>query len=241
VSASDGSGVKSAERALTILELFSQRDRALTFTQVAEMLGYPRSSLHGLLRTMTARGWLRLDPATRRFTLGLRAWEAGQAHRPAAELARRAAPVLERLQRDLDGAVCVAMLDGSDSVCIAGSGDDGVPSRRVAAHTSGAGRVLLADLAPAERTRALAGHSHAADVLRALDRVRTEGWGDADAAEGRRTLAVPVRDAQGTVVAALGFAAPAQRLADGRRDETLRALRQGAEQIAAGLERQPAR
>jgi DNA-binding IclR family transcriptional regulator len=241
VSASDGSGVKSAERALTILELFSQRGRALTFTQVAEMLGYPRSSLHGLLHTMADRGWLRLDPATRRFTLGLRAWELGQAHGGAAELARRAAPVLERLQRDLDGTVCVAMLDGADSVCVARSGDHVDAGRRTAAHTSGAGRVLLADLARPDRDRALAGHSDPDALHRALDRVRADGFGDSDGGDGTCTLAVPVRDARGTVVAALGFAAPAQRLDGGGRDDALRALRQGAEQIGAEMEAQPAR
>lgn len=76
---SDVAGVKSAERALSILELFSSPDRALTFTEVAQALGYPRSSLHGLLRTLAARDWLRHDPATRRFRLGVRAEQLAEA------------------------------------------------------------------------------------------------------------------------------------------------------------------
>jgi len=137
----DGSGVKSAERALTILELFSRRNMALTFTEVADKLGYPRSSLHGLLRTLAARGWLRLDPATRRFSLGIRAWEAGVAHTVAAELSRGAAPVLQWLETSFDSAVDLAVLDGQETVTVARS--NGPAGGRSAATASAAGRLLL--------------------------------------------------------------------------------------------------
>jgi DNA-binding IclR family transcriptional regulator len=228
--------VKSAERALSILELFSRPDTALTFTQVAEKLGYPRSSLHGLLRTLEARGWLRLDPATRRFSLGLRAWEAGNAYTPAVELARHAAPVLQRLEGDVEGAVNLAVLDGAEIVRIASRG--GWPGGRVAAHATGAGRVMLAHLDRNGRESRLGGTQPGVDELHAtLDRVRTQGWGgdDEETGEGVGSLAVPVRDRSGAVVAALEVSAPVQRLVPERRDETLQALRQAAEQIGAGL------
>ena len=226
---------------MSILELFSRRDVALTFTQVAERLRYPRSSLHGLLRTLTVRGWLRHDAETRCFSLGLRAWEAGNAYTPAVELARHAAPVLDRLEASFDGGVNVAVLDGADTVSVASTaGDAGL---RAAAHTSGAGRVLLADLDHAARERRLGGaagqSAESIDALHsALDQVRAQGWGDLAAdrnGSGLGTLAVPVRGSGGGVVAALEVAAPVERLAAERRDETLRELRRGAEQIAAGL------
>jgi DNA-binding IclR family transcriptional regulator len=235
VSHSDGSGVKSAERALSILELFSRPQVGLTFTQVAEKLGYPRSSLHGLLRTMETRGWLRLDPATRRFSLGLRAWEAGAAYTPAVELARRAAPVLQRLETSVDAAVNLAVLDGADAVSIVNSA--GWAGGRAAATATGAGRVMLAELDRDGRERRLGTLAGVDELHATLDQVRTQGWGDHDEErpEGVRSLAVPVRDRSGEVVAALEVSAPLQRLEPERRDETLRALRQGAEQISAGL------
>jgi IclR family pca regulon transcriptional regulator len=127
------------------------------------------------------------------------------------------------------------VLDGEHSVAIARSGDG--LDIRTPAHASGTGRVLLADLGRRERERALAaGHDgiDAEELHRSLDRVRLDGW-ESDDGEGMRTLAVPVRDVRGTVVAALGVAAPAPDLAPERRDEALRALRQGAEQIASEL------
>lgn len=227
---SDGSGIKSAERALTILELFSRLDKPLTFTEVAAKLGYPRSSLHGLLRTLTGRGWLSLDPVTRRFSLGLRAWEAGHAYRPAADLARSAAPVVERLEADFDGRVHVAVLDGGDTVWVAGS-PDGV-GRRVAAPGTGAGKVLLAELDRGERSSRL---GSAVETLHGtLDEVRAQGWGadDEDQAAGLRVVAVPVRDRSGGVVAALGLEAPSALVSS---DDAVRALRSAAAQISTGL------
>ena len=209
----------------------------LTFTQVADRLGYPRSSLHGLLRTLEARGWLHLDAETRCYSLGLRAWEAGNAYAPAVELARHAAPVLHQLEASFDGTVHVAVLDGGDTVSVASTA--GGAGMRAAAHTSGAGKVLLADLDRGARERRLAHASGPFDDLHdVLDQVRAQGWGDEPvdgAGSALRTLAVPVRDSGGGVIAALEVAASVERLAPERRDETLSALREGAAQISAGM------
>lgn len=240
----DGSGVKSAERALSILELFSVRDTALTFTQVAEKLGYPRSSLHGLLRTLTARGWLDFDGATRRFSLGLRAWEAGDACRTVADLVRHAAPVLEWLAASFDGNLRLAVLDGAESVAVLGRSSP--LGARAAAHATAAGKVLLADLGRAEWERRL-GTAPAQltpqtltdiePLHAALDETRGQGfgWDDGESREGRRSLAVAVHDGSGAVAAALEVSLPATQLAEERREEALRLLRHGAEQISVAL------
>jgi len=242
VNEADGSGVKSAERALTILELFSRPGRALTFTQVAELLGYPRSSLHGLLRTLTDRGWLRLDPATRRFTLGLRAWQAGVAHRPAVELERTTRPVVDQLQSTLDGRVHVSVPDAGDAVAVVHTGDD--TGRRVGAHSSSCGRVLLAHLDRTQVERRLAGRVHEPvdELHRTLETVRDQGFaeGDSDIEAGLSTLAVPLRNRSGEVVAALAVTTPPSRLEDGGRERALDALRQAAARLSAALSPVPA-
>ncbi len=254
VNESDGSGVKSAERALTILELFSMRDTALTFSEVAQRLGYPRSSLHGLLRTLARRGWLHYDAATRRFALGLRAWEAGNAYLPAVELRRHAVPVLDRLHDVFAADVRVAVLDAGESVPVAAAGTAEHSAGRTPATASAAGELMLADLDRDERERqveqALAAKSLSMlsgspqlprldpDALHArLDEARSRGWAsdDGDDATPGGWLAVPVRDRDGVVVAALEMAVSVQRLTTERRDEVLRALRDAAQQIAAAL------
>ncbi len=234
---SDGSGVKSAERALTILELFSKPGQALTFTQVAERLGYPRSSLHGLLRTLTDRGWLRLDPTSRRFSLGLRAWETGMGHQPALALAGATKPVVQRLHSTLDGTVHVSVLDEGDAVAVVHAGD--VRVRRVGAHQSICGRVLLAHLDRSQVERRVGGRlDHGLDEFhRGLEQVRDQGWAEGELEPGQsRTIAVPLRDRNGEVVAALAVSAPPARLEGPAREQALDALREAADSLSGALE-----
>lgn len=239
---SDGSGVKSAERALSILELFSRPGRALTFTQVAELLGYPRSSLHGLLRTLTDRGWLRLDPASRRFTLGLRAWQAGVAYRPAVDLERTARPVVDQLHSTLDGLVHVSVLDDGDAVAVLHTGDH--TGRRVGAQSTSCGQVLLAHLDRTQVEQRIAGRVHDSvdELHRSLERVRDQGWAESESPviEGSRTIAVPLRDRTGEVVAALAVTAAPSKLEDGGRERALAALRNAAERLSPALAPAPA-
>jgi len=47
------------------------------FRDVTGALGWPTSSTHGLLTTLTGQGFLRLDPERRTYTGGVRAWRSG--------------------------------------------------------------------------------------------------------------------------------------------------------------------
>src|SRR5687767_11496388 len=71
--------VKSAQRVLLILDLLTEHQEGLSFTEVGQALGLPKSSAFGLLRTMVGAGYLTQDVTTRRFRIGMRCWEAGQA------------------------------------------------------------------------------------------------------------------------------------------------------------------
>lgn len=54
--------VKSADRTLEVLESLAAAPARRTLAELARELGVPKSSLHGLLRTMTRRGWVEADP-----------------------------------------------------------------------------------------------------------------------------------------------------------------------------------
>src|SRR5687768_6250006 len=71
--------VKSSDRTLEILERLASSGRS-TLGELARELGIPKSSLHGILRTMAERGWVETDPGGTRFGLGLRALQVGAAY-----------------------------------------------------------------------------------------------------------------------------------------------------------------
>src|SRR6266571_9176177 len=68
--------VKSADRTLDIFELFAAEPRGLTIAEISDRLGVARSSTHGLVHTLAARGYLVQDGGGR-FQLGARLIQLG--------------------------------------------------------------------------------------------------------------------------------------------------------------------
>src|SRR5690349_19871566 len=62
-TAKSGEGVKSARRAVELLEAFGANHAWLSLTDLHQETGFPRSSLHGLLRTLRDVGWIEADEA----------------------------------------------------------------------------------------------------------------------------------------------------------------------------------
>ncbi|HVV13623.1 IclR family transcriptional regulator [Amycolatopsis sp.] len=78
--AAEPSGVKSARRTVELLETFAAQDAWLSLSDLHAQTGFPRSSLHGLLRTLYEAGWLEADPGTARYRLGVQALICGTAY-----------------------------------------------------------------------------------------------------------------------------------------------------------------
>ena len=72
--------VKSAGRALDVLEALADSPGRRSLMELARDLGIPKSSLHGILRTLAQRGWVETDETGTRFRLGLRALQVGAAY-----------------------------------------------------------------------------------------------------------------------------------------------------------------
>src|SRR3546814_18360070 len=64
--------VKSADRVLAILDLFALRQKALTLTEISSELGYPMSSVLALMKSLSASGYIQLDPDTKSYVPTLR-------------------------------------------------------------------------------------------------------------------------------------------------------------------------
>lgn len=220
--------VKSADRVLTILEYLAAND-GVTFAEIARDLELPNSSAHQLLQTIRARGFIEFDEATRRFRLGFRLWEVAQAYSTAQDLADIAQPLMDELVDVTHETVQLARLDGLENVYLAIAESPhpmklvSAVGKRLPAHTTGLGKVLLAGLPAATLDERLDGvrlerftdntiTDH--DELRTeLTRIHDRGYGE-DREEyvvGCRCIAMPVRDAAGHAIAALSVSVPTPR------------------------------
>ncbi|GAA2357191.1 IclR family transcriptional regulator [Dactylosporangium salmoneum] len=143
--------VKSAGRTLDLLELLADQPRAWTLVDLARALDIPKSSLHGLLRTLTSRGWVRTDDTGTRFRLGMRALQVGAAFLDGDDTVGLLGGVLDELARRFGEAVHLGRLDGDQVVYLAKRESThrlrlySAIGRRLPAHATALGKALLAE------------------------------------------------------------------------------------------------
>jgi DNA-binding IclR family transcriptional regulator len=150
--------VKSSDRTLEVLEALAT-DRRRTLGELTRELGIPKSSLHGILRTMTDRGWVEQDGA--HYKLGLRALQVGAAYLEADDTIGMLDAVLDALAAEFGETVHLGRLDGPFVVYVA-KRESVHPlrlyssiGRRLPAHATALGKALLAERPPDELPTAL--------------------------------------------------------------------------------------
>ncbi len=232
--------VKSAYRALDVLEALA--GGPATLSELSRLLGIPKSSLHGLLRTLTDRGWVTATPDGSRFRLGLRALQVGTRFVDEDELVAQVSPTLDRLAGATGETVQQARLDGDRIVYLA-KRDTAHPVRiissigtRLPAHATALGKALLAArdddavrslLRPPLGSLTTRTMTEVGSVLAELAEIRVRGWShdDGEAAEGLRCFAVVVPAGRGvTPTDAISVSVPSFRLDDRREQRIVESL-----------------
>jgi IclR family transcriptional regulator, pca regulon regulatory protein len=219
--------VQSLERGLAVICAFDRTHAELTLSEVAATTGVSRATARRFLLTLCRLGYVRSDG--RYFALTPRVLELGYAYLSGLTLAEVAEPHLETLVALVNESSSVSVLDGGDVVYVAR-----VPVSRIMAvaisvgtrfpaYATSMGRVLLAGLSEVDldgylgtaRLDRLTGRTvtSAASLRAELTKVRSQGFAlvDQELEEGLRSIAAPVRDRSGTVVAALNISAHASR------------------------------
>ena len=142
--------VKSADRTLDVIETLADSEQHRTLAELSAELSIPKSSLHGILRTMAQRGWVELDSTGTRFGLGLRALRTGTAYVDRDDAVGRVQPILDWLSEELGETAHLGRLDGPDVVYLAKRESPhpirlySAIGRRLPAHATALGKSVLA-------------------------------------------------------------------------------------------------
>ena len=227
-SASAAGRSQSLERGLSILSSFSERRPLLGIAELARAVGLNKSTAHRYIATLANLGYVQQDPETRKYRLGPRVVDLGFAAINSMEITRIAGRHLQALSDETGYTVNMAVLDGTDIVYIdrrrsAREGQFGIDlnlhiGSRLPAYCTSMGKVLLANQPP-EQWQSLIDRIDLARrgpktitareaLVVALRRIRQTGIAvnDEELAPGLRSLAAPIRDGSGTVVAAINIA-----------------------------------
>jgi IclR family transcriptional regulator, pca regulon regulatory protein len=211
--------VEAIARGLDVIKAFRPERPRMTLADVATATGLARPTARRILRTLDSLGYVRAHEGS--FSLTPRVMELGMVYVQALGLWDVARPHMEGLVTRTGESSSIAQLDGSDIVYVARVAVPKIIALRVSIGTrfpaapTSLGKVLLAGLPADELDAALAQPSRSgvrprwqpdrAELDAALREVRAKGWAltDEQLAAGIRSVAAPLRDAAGRVIAAM--------------------------------------
>jgi IclR family pca regulon transcriptional regulator len=244
--------VQSLSRGLDVITVFEPDRQSMTLSEVARLTGLTRATARRFLLTLVDLGYMRTDGKL--FSLTPHVLNLGFSYLSGLSITEVAQPHVQDLAATVHESSSVAVLDGDDIVYVVR-----VPTKRIMAvaisvgtrfpaYATSMGRVLLAALAPDQREAYLKRvvlasltrftMTDAEAFRRLLDQVRADGFAltDQELEEGLRSTAVPIRDAQGTVIAAINLSVQATRVSpEHMRTEMLPHLLETARRIEADL------
>ena len=211
--------IAALAKGLRVIESFTAERPRQSITDVARATGLDRATARRCLLTLHHEGYAEYDGKF--FVLGPRALRLGMGALTAMPLAGVVQPWLDQLTEQIGQSCSVAILDETEIVYVARAAQARVmriglmPGSRLPAHLTSLGRVLLAAL-PEDQARARleaadlsprTPHSltDPAELMARLAQVRDAGFAliDQEVELGLRSIAVPVHDGHGRVVAAL--------------------------------------
>ena len=242
--------VKSAARALDILELLIKLPRGLSLTEIGRDLDIPLSSLHNLMNTLILKGYINRDDATSVYQASSKLIQLAASYHAQHDLVGIADPVMKELG-DLTGeTTSLAILQDNVIVFIHKRSSQDLlqvvnpVGTRLPAHTTGLGKAMLACL-PEEEVDRLYPHeqlekltpvtiSGRAALKRALQEARQRGYAvdDRESHNGVWAVASAIRNRAGYPVAALSIAAPRSRVQGKDVSHWCEATASGAQKIS---------
>ena len=225
----DPNYMTSLARGLEVMRGFSRERRHMSIAQLSQKTGIPRASVRRCLYTLAQLGYVGTDDG-RSYALRPKVLGLGHAYLSSTPLVIAAQPFLDRVSEAVNESCSLATLDGEDILYLARSVTSRIISvtlnvgSRLPAHCTSIGYVLLANL-PDKDLDSFLGRAELkaytertltspAKLREQLEQVREADYAIADRLMeiAVRSIAVPVRNAAGQVVAGINVIVEAGRV-----------------------------
>lgn len=245
------SSVQAVSRALSILEELAKEQKGCGVTQLAHLTDLHKSTVHRLLSTLMARGYISKDANSDRYCLGMKILYLGSSILDRMDVRLVAKPYIETLSQKVKEVVHLAILDNTEVVYI-----DKVESpentirmysqigKRAPVHCTGVGKVFLAWMPESESEAILRSVDMRAytqntitnieDMKRHLEEIRKKGYAmdEIEHEDGVRCVAAPIFDMHRNVIAAISISGPIFKVTENRVPELVSDILSIAGQIS---------
>jgi IclR family pca regulon transcriptional regulator len=223
--------IESLDRGLRVLQSFGIDRRPMTLSDIAKTANLPRATVRRILMTLKKSGFVSGDE--RLFSLTPRVLLLASAYLTSNQISTVMQPLMDEVAATAKEVCSVAILDDDEVVFVARSSPARIFSAgldigyRLPAFCTSVGRVLLSRLPNDELARTIEAMTLKAQTARTLmdkptliatiiaDRTKGYSLVDREAEEGFRSISVPIRRYDGTIVAAANIGAHVDRITTG--------------------------
>lgn len=245
--------VQAIDRAVQILQCFSEKKPELKLKEIADMLGLNKSTVHGIITTLKYHGLIDQEEESQKYRLGLSLMKYGDLVSKSMDVVSIARPYITQLCDTLEETVHLGHLDGFDVVYI--DKIESTQSMRIStargtrnpAYCTGVGKAMLAHQPVSAIKSWLKGNPLRAVTektitnekvfLKELQQIRRDGYAfdDEENAIGLTCVAAPVFDHLGKAIYAISLSGPTARMTKDKIGRATEAVRQAAEDISERL------
>jgi IclR family pca regulon transcriptional regulator len=226
----DRNYVTSIAKGMNVFSFIVNSNRAVGITQIARALNLSIGTVQRVTNTLQKLGYLRKDENKQGYILGHKAWGLGLAIIKDIDLKHITHPYLEGLSREIGETVNLAMLEGTEIVYLDRIKTEQIINinlsvgSRLPLYCTSMGKSLLAFLPKDELfelldkidIKPITPHTitDKGRLLEELQKVRQRGFSvnNRELDIGLRSVAAPVRDESGRVIAAVNIAVPSSRI-----------------------------
>ncbi len=243
--------LSTVTKALQVLQAFTYERPVLGVSELARQLGMGKSSVHRILSTLGEQGFV-VKTDDDRYRLGLKLHALGQLVVNTLELRTVAHGPLERLRNDSGETVHVAVLEGADAMYVHRIESQATlrtfsrVGRRVPAHTTSSGKVLLAfgppeqiDVVVAAGLRRIGPRSITTErrLRDVLATIRRDGYAVSveENEKGVASIGAPVFGHDGSCIAAVSMAGPTLRMTPDQMPRLVQRVRRCALEVSQGM------
>lgn len=244
--------VQSIDRAVAILECFTENKRELKLSDIAQKLDLKKSTVHGLLNTLKYHGFIEQDEITQKYRLGTRFIVYGDLVVNSMDIINISYPIIEKVCEKIEETVHIAMLDKADVVfiekkeCNRSVKTSTKIGARIPAYSTADGKIILCYLEKDKLKELLPRNlkkltpntiTDKNQLLEILSEIKNNGYAVdyEETVQGLVCIAAPIFDYTGSVRYSLSVTCPTVRMNENKIKEYIDIIKKDANEISCRI------
>ena len=248
----EGKIIQSVAKAMKLLDILAETSVPLSLAEISTMTGWPKSTVHGLLSTMRESSVVSQD-VEGRYMLGIRLFEYGCTLSSSWTIIEQAKPFIQHISYHTGEAVFLSILDRGEVITLdradnrTGLQATAEMGCRLPVHCTSQGKLFLAFMSNSEREDILDRTELSAYTSRTLttraalekefEQIRRQGYAveNGEYKTGLRSVAAPIREADGEVRYAIGIIGMYRQLETEQFDRAVQMVLETADKISRAI------